>query len=137
MVVITMSGALPIADRGRRLMWTTLFRLHRIRLRSTECSILMFLSQTLTAQRFATIELAFWRVRRSGSRTEKSTISQRKEIGAVINVASVRDFRPSLYVIPYREVERIVSIVPVVKRAHSDLRRDSFDVIQFPIGGTV
>jgi hypothetical protein len=71
--------------------------------------------------------------------------STEKEIAAVINLASVRDFRPLLYVIPYYKISKIVHEVPVDKQAHplseeyiiSDLRVDSFDVLQLPIGGTV
>ena len=67
-----------------------------------------------------------------------------KEISAVVNIASVRDFRPLLYVIPYYKVSKVIREVPVNKRAHplseeyiiSGLRVGSFDVLQLPIGGT-
>lgn len=62
-----------------------------------------------------------------------------KDIVAIVNSAETRDFRPLLYVIPFRSVSKIVKEVPVAKRAHplsqeyiiERLPRRYFDVIEF------
>jgi hypothetical protein len=63
------------------------------------------------------------------------------EIAAVIEGAGPGDFRPLLYVIPYRAVADIAREVPVRERAHvlseefiiEDLRSGLFDVLELPI----
>jgi hypothetical protein len=65
--------------------------------------------------------------------------AQHAEIMETIGSASVREFRPVLYIIPYDRVETLVSNVPVRDRAHplsvefkvEALPRDSFDLIEF------
>ena len=65
--------------------------------------------------------------------------AQHQEIIGMINRASLREFRPVLYIIPYDRVETLVSDVPVYERAHplsvefkvTALPRDSFDLIEF------
>lgn len=64
-----------------------------------------------------------------------------RDIAAVIDGAETRDFRPLLYVIPCSRLSKKIISVPVEKRAHplsdefiiDDLRRKSFDVIEFPV----
>ncbi|HET7230692.1 MAG TPA: hypothetical protein VFJ16_11860 [Longimicrobium sp.] len=65
--------------------------------------------------------------------------AEREEILKMIQHASVREYRPVLYVIPYDRVETLVSDVPVHERAHplsvefkvQALPRDCFDLIEF------
>ena len=65
--------------------------------------------------------------------------AQYKEILDTIEGASLREFRPVLYIIPYDRVEPLVSDVPVLERAHplsvefkvTALPRDCFDLIEF------
>lgn len=63
---------------------------------------------------------------------------QHKEIMETIENASIREFRPLLFLIPFDRVETLVSDVPVKERAHplsiefkvQALPRDCFDVIE-------
>lgn len=64
---------------------------------------------------------------------------QYDEIGAVIEAAELREFRPLMYVIPYnRKVAKLVQPVPVSRRAHplsreflmEALPRAYFDIIE-------
>jgi hypothetical protein len=60
------------------------------------------------------------------------------EIIEIVQRASVREFRPVLYIIPYDRVAHLVADVPVALRAHplsvelkvEALPRDCFDVIE-------
>jgi hypothetical protein len=60
------------------------------------------------------------------------------EINAIVSEASVEDFRPLLYVIPYAAAAALVKEIPVAQRAHplseeyiiEALPGDLFDVIQ-------
>jgi hypothetical protein len=62
-----------------------------------------------------------------------------KEIEAIVESAETADFRPILYVIPYRLVSKLVKPVPISERAHplseeykiERLPRRSFDMIDF------
>jgi hypothetical protein len=65
--------------------------------------------------------------------------AQHAEIKKMIKSASVREFRPVLYIIPYDRVATLVSDVPVRERAHplsvefkvTALPRECFDLIEF------
>lgn len=69
------------------------------------------------------------------------TRTQEREIKLIVKSASLGDFRPLLYVIPYALVSTIVTKVPVKKRAHplseeyliENLPRNCFDVIAFDV----
>lgn len=64
-----------------------------------------------------------------------------KDIVAIVDSAETRDFRPLLFVIPFRSVSKIVMEVPVAERAHplsqeyriERLPRRYFDVIEFNV----
>src|SRR4051794_30019651 len=43
---------------------------------------------------------------------------EERDIAAIVDQAETRDFRPLLYVIPYRTVGSTVKGVPITKRAH-------------------
>jgi hypothetical protein len=63
------------------------------------------------------------------------------EIAEITRLASVADFRPLLYVIPYALVDRDAKEVPVAQRAHplsdefqiESLSRECFDIIELPL----
>jgi len=63
---------------------------------------------------------------------------QHREIGKIFEDALLADFRPLLYIIPYRSVVKLVEEVPIEERAHPlslELRipvlaRKLFDVIE-------
>ncbi len=67
------------------------------------------------------------------------TEDQEREIIAIVNAAEVADFKPIIYVIPFRGVAGILRNVPVTDRAHplseeyiiEDLQDSLFDVIDF------
>src|SRR5271154_4485922 len=54
------------------------------------------------------------------SKTEAGLITeaQRGEIVAIVEAAEIRDFRPLLYVIPFRAVAKRAKVVPPEERAH-------------------
>lgn len=62
-----------------------------------------------------------------------------REIAAIVDCSETADFRPLLYVIPYRAVSKQVKQVPVAERAHplseeymiECLPRRYFDMIDF------
>jgi hypothetical protein len=62
-----------------------------------------------------------------------------EEIRQILQGASVREFRPVLYIIPYDRVATLVADVPVPLRAHplsvefkvEALPRECFDIIEF------
>jgi hypothetical protein len=68
------------------------------------------------------------------------TDQQQKDIAALVAVASTRDFRPLLFVIPHNQVVGIVKEVPIPNRANpfsveyviECLPRNCFDVIELP-----
>ncbi|MGH6920322.1 MAG: hypothetical protein ACREJ0_21775, partial [Geminicoccaceae bacterium] len=63
------------------------------------------------------------------------------EIAEITRLATVADFRPLLYVIPYALVDRAIKAVPVAQRAHplsdefqiESLSRQCFDIIELPL----
>ncbi len=65
--------------------------------------------------------------------------AQFRDILAIVDQASMRDFRPLIYVIPFDRVADIVREVPVNERAHplsveyiiESLPRECFDIIEF------
>jgi hypothetical protein len=67
------------------------------------------------------------------------TKEQEQEIISIVNMATMGDFYPLLYVIPFSKVKKIVKKVSVEKRAHplsdeyliESLHRKYFDVIFF------
>jgi hypothetical protein len=60
------------------------------------------------------------------------------EIAVIVERAEVSDFRPVLYIIPFREVARLAKVVPPAERAHpmsieyriEALPKRRFDVIE-------
>jgi hypothetical protein len=63
---------------------------------------------------------------------------QEKDIAAIVEAAEQRDFKPLLYIIPFRPVAKLVMEVPVSERAHplsveyviERLPRARFDIIE-------
>jgi hypothetical protein len=81
-------------------------------------------------------------LRGAQSRRQQGAISEIEEgeIGAAVQAAGTLDFRPLLFIIPYKGLRGLVRDVPVDERAHplsreyviESLPRASFDIIEFP-----